>query len=159
MDEGDAFGGDARAPARGEAVRDAGDARGRGRGSTRPPLAAGTMEWTVREAALHARRIWPMGRGVAWSAVRRGSLPARLEEAAPAGVPARGGVAERLERWREAAAAVSVAAVTARGRLALFLGRCTAALVPVVQWRAEPAQQWGVAVIPDPVQGATPRGH
>lgn len=47
---------------------------------------------------------------------------------------------DRLERLREALAAVAIALAHVHGRLAWFLGAAATALTPVLHWRAMPAE-------------------
>ncbi|MFE7763073.1 hypothetical protein [Streptomyces sp. NPDC057438] len=47
---------------------------------------------------------------------------------------------DRLEHLREALAAVAIALARVHGRLAWFLGAAATALMPVLHWRAMPAE-------------------
>ncbi|MEU6945683.1 hypothetical protein ABZ957_10655 [Streptomyces sp. NPDC046316] len=60
----------------------------------------------------------------------------------------------RLEHLREALAAVAIALAHVHGRLAWFLGAAAAALMPVLHWRAMPAEGGSTfgAVPPAPQQ-------
>ncbi|MGI5479264.1 hypothetical protein [Streptomyces lavendofoliae] len=61
---------------------------------------------------------------------------------------------DRLERLREALAAVAIALAHVHGRLAWFLGAAATALTPVLHWRAMPAEDGPTfgAVPPTPQQ-------
>ena len=61
---------------------------------------------------------------------------------------------DRLERLREALAAVAIGLAHVHGRLAWFLGAAATALTPVLHWRAMPAQDGRTfgAVPPTPQQ-------
>ncbi|MEE1782604.1 hypothetical protein PUR71_06665 [Streptomyces sp. SP17BM10] len=122
----------------------------------RPPCSGAGLCAQVAELAAEVERQSRDGvlELTAADAALAGKLADDLAEAVgPAAGQARLPFVERLERLREALAALALGIARSHGRLAWCLARAGVLLAPVLQWRhpdSEQPQAFGTVVLPTP---------
>ncbi|MFF3006768.1 hypothetical protein ACFVTF_28665 [Kitasatospora sp. NPDC057940] len=121
----------------------------------RPPQAGAGMREEITRLVAEAERLlrgglWDPAQGNA--ALARETATGLAEAVREESVQGRLPFPERLERLRETLAVIAIAIARTHGQLTWFLAQAGAALAPVLQWSALPAdQKWSFGtVVPTP---------